>query len=240
MNESKGSARDAIRLHVLLGALLATSLTGCVPNYYQLRRDGQRAMLDNSYGVARHFFLEAERFKPRRVENYYDLGTCAVMLARNKFKQRNQAAAMRELDSALAAYNQALDIRPSHQPSIEGKNTALELKGQFDEALRHAEWAAEFVGPSARQYVYLANELEERGDVDGAFLRLRQAVAMEPDSADAHVAFAKFLLRHRNEPAAIEHLQTAYRLDPLNDWVVDQLAARGAVPPLAGEDVKTP
>ena len=152
----------------------------------------------------------------------------------------NRPAALRELDEAIAYYSQALEIYPGHQASMEGMNTALELKGQFDTALRHAEWAAEYVGPSARQYIFLAKELEERGDVDGALLRYRQAVAMEPGNPKAHVAFAKFLLRAKNEPAAIHHLQAAYRLNPLDEWVADQLSARSALPPLTSGDDKAP
>ena len=130
-------------------------------------------------------------------------------------------------------YNQALDVFPGHQASLEGKAIALKLKGQFDEALRTAQWAAEFVGPSAQQYVFLARELEERRDLDGALLRYRQAVAVEPRNAGAHREFAKFLMRHNKEAAAVHHLQIAFRLDPSDKWVVDELVTRGALPPLA-------
>jgi len=221
------------RCLVVAAATTAIVIGGCGPNYYDFRHDGQRAMIDGLYGPACIFFEQAEELRPRRVENLHDLGACSVMLARQKFQQMNHAAAMRELDRAVGYYSEALDVYPGHQASIEGKNIALELKGQFDEALEHAEWVAEFVGPSARQYIFLASELEERGDADGALLRYRQAAAVEPKNATAHVELAKFLIRHKNETAAIDHLQAAYRLDPGNEWVVDQLAARGAVPPLA-------
>ena len=89
------------------------------------------------------------------------------------------------------------------------------------------------IGPSAKQYIFLARELEERGDSDGAFLRLRQAVAVQPGSAEAHRAFARFLLKSANEDAAIFHLQQAYRLDPTDQWVMDELMQRHALPPLA-------
>ena len=197
-------------------------------------------MLGGMYGPALYFFEEAEALYPRIVDNLHDLGACSVMLAREKFKQMNHAAAMRELDAAVAYYTQALEVRPAHQASIEGLNVALELEGKFDEALERAEWTATFVGPSARQYIFLAGELEERGDVDGALLRYRQAVAVDPQNPAGHVAFAKFLLRHGNERAAIHHLQVAYRVNPLDEWVVDQLASRSALPPLTTGDDKSP
>ena len=235
MNDLHTVVRRGLRFGLPALMAVAVILTGCGPHYPQLRREGQKAMLNKAYGPARYFFEEAEKRSPRRVENLHDLGACSVMVARERFEQMNHAAAMRELDAAIGYYSQAIEVYPGHQASIEGKNVALELKGQFDEALKQAEWAARFVGPSAKQYVFLAEELEERGDVDGALLRYRQAVAVEPDNPAAHVALAKFLLRSKNETAAVYHLQTAYRLDPANDWVVDQLAVRGAVPPLAPE-----
>lgn len=240
MNNLRRTVRSGFPLIVVVTLTLTVLSTGCGPNYLVLRRQGQSAVLGGMYGPARYFFEEAERVYPRRVENLHDLGACSVMLAREKFKQMNHAAAMRELDAAVAYYSQALQVRPAHQASIEGLNVALELKGEFDEALKRAEWTATFVGPSAKQYIFLASELEERGDVDGALLRYRQAVAVEPQNPTGHVAFAKFLLRHGNEGAAIHHLQVAYRADPLDEWVVDQLAARSALPPLTTGDDKTP
>ena len=210
--------------------VLLTLLVGCGPNYRHYRHEGQNAMINGNHRPARILLLEAERRRPRDVQNLNDIGVCSLVLAKEKFAQRNHAAAMREVDEAIAYFSRAIDVFPGHQASIEGKNTALELKGQFNEALEHAEWAARFVGPSARQQIFLAKELEERGDVDGALLRYRQAIAMEPDNATAHVAFAKFLLRRDNDAAAVQHLQYAYRLNPLDGWVVDQLAQRGAIP----------
>lgn len=233
MNDLQRRVRSVFCMVPALLPVLPVLLTGCGPSYHELRRDGQTAMLQGMYGKAGRFFSQAEQARPRNVENLHDLGACSVMLARQAFEHMNHAAAMRELDKAVAYYSRALEVYPGHQASIEGKNVALELKGQFDEALKHAEWVAEFVGPSAKQYIFLAGELEQRGDVDGALLRHRQAVAMEPGNPKAHVAFAKFLLRHKNEQAAIHHLQTAYRLDPRDEWVLDQLAAHSAVPALA-------
>lgn len=193
-------------------------------------------MLDGMYGPARYYFEEAEEARPRTLDNLHDLAVCSIMMAKQRFAEMNHAAAMRELDMAIGYFNQALDVYPAHQASLEGKTIALKLKGQFDEALRTAHWAAEFVGPSAQQYVFLARELEERHDLDGALLRYRQAVAVEPRNPGAHREFARFLLRHHKESAGVHHLQIAYRLDPTDRWVMDELVARGALPSLAPDE----
>lgn len=214
-----------------LAAIVAplAMFSGCGPDYRQLRIEGHMAVINGSYGAGRHFFQQAELKRPRKdADNLHDMGVCSVMLAKQRFEERNYAAAMREVDSAIAYYTGAIDTDPGHQASIEGKNISLELKGQFDEALKQAEWAAEFVGPSAKQHIWLAKEHEERGDLEGALLRYRQAVAMEPKNASAHIALADFLLRMDNRDAAVHHLGIANRLDPSNQWVRDKLIAYGA------------
>jgi len=211
-------------------AVWAAALGGCGPSYHQLRREGQMAMIEGRYGPAQYMLRQAEEKLHRRVANLHDLGACSVMLAKEKFAQMNHAAAFRELDAAIEYYSLAIEEHPGHQASLEGKSIALELKGQFEKALKHVEWVAEFVGPSARQYVFLADELEQRGDLDGALLRYRQAVAIEPKNADGHVAFAKFLLRNHNERAAMSQLAEANRLNPKDTWVAEQLARQGLAP----------
>jgi tetratricopeptide (TPR) repeat protein len=203
-----------------IAAMILAPIVGCGPSFHQLRTEGEQAMIAGAYGPARILFQQAEDVKPRRAENLFDLGMCSVM---------------RELDEAVDYFNSSIDAHPGFMPSIEGKTMALELRGQLDEALKNAEWAATFVGPSAKQYMFLARELEQRGDVDGAMLRYRQAVALEPNNASVHIAFAKFLLRHGNEEATVYHLQAAYRIDPTNTWVTSELARRGAIPALASD-----
>lgn len=217
--------------------LLSVAVAGCTQQTYrEYWLDAQRALAREDYGTARILLTECERRRPRRVENLHDQGVCSMMIAIEKFEQMNAAAAMRELDRAVAYFDSAIDDTPGHQASLEGKSRALELKGQFDEALKQAEWSLKFIGPSARQFLFLARELEKRGDKDGALLRYRQAIAAEPRSPEAQVAMAQFLLREGNEPGAVHHLQQAHRLNPRDPWVTEQLTRRGVLPvvPAAG------
>jgi tetratricopeptide (TPR) repeat protein len=220
------------RHRTLLASLMAISLlAGCNtgPSYDQLRREGQIAMINGQYGPSRYMLQQAEQKSQRqRVENLHDLGVAHVMVAKEKFAQMNPAAAFRELDAAIEYYSRGIEAHPGHQACLEGKNIALELKGQFEEALKHAEWAAEFVGPSARQQIFLASELEERGDFDAALLRYQQAVAMEPKNAAAHVAFAEFLKRHNMDDAAARQLQEAERLNPRGRRIAQRTATRNS------------
>ena len=221
---------------VVIPTIVAVGSTGCStgPSYDQLRREGQIAMINGQYGPSRYLLQQAEAKSQRlRVENLHDLGVAHVMVAKEKFAQMNPAAAFRDLDAAIDYYSRGIEAHPGHQSCLEGKNIALELKGQFEEALKHAEWAAEFVGPSARQQIFLASELEERGDFDGAMLRYQQAVAMEPRNQRAHVAYAEFLTRHNQATAAAREFQEAARLSPRGHITVEQPARAEPQPTLA-------
>jgi len=231
-----GVSLIAVAIYCITAALLG----GCASNYRQLRNEGQIAMLNGEYGTARYLLLNADDKSHRRVETLHDLGVCSVMVAKQKFAERNHAAAFRELDNAVAYYRRAIDVSPGNQASLEGLNIALELKGQFEEALKQAEWAAEFVGPSAKQQIFLAEEYEQRGDLDAALLRYRQGVAMEPNNAKAHIAIAQFLMRQNNENAAFYHLIEANRIDPKNEWVAEQLASRNRPERLATKNGNSP
>ncbi len=196
-------------------------------------------MRDEDFFVARQLFYKADEEKPQKLENLHDIGFCSMMLAREKFDDLNHAAALRELDTAIFYFEQGMTINPAHEPCIEGKNIALEMKGQFDEALKHAEWVSEYLGPAAKQHIYLAKELEERGDYEGALLRFRQAVAMEPKNPYPHIEFAEYLFRREKHTAAIAHLQIAYKLDPFNREVANILIENNALPQMKNKDYKS-
>lgn len=225
-------ARPARTLTWILASAPALLALGCGPSYYQLRREGQSAMQQSHFALARTYFEHADQKQANRVDNVFDMAECSVALARRQFEDGHPAAALREIDRAVGYYDRVVHAQPGHRAGMKGMNTTLELRGAYEAALSQTRWSADNVGPSAEQQVWLAQEYEERGDHDAALRVFRQAVAMEPRNVAAHVAFADFLARRGNDPAAVAHYQTAYRLDPSNRQVADYLIARQALPPM--------
>jgi len=204
-----------------------TAFTGCGPTFHELRVEGQKEMLAGDWGTAQYLLEQARRRHPAHVENLHDLGVCSLILAKQKFEERNTPAAQRELDRAVNYYDRAIAVEPGYQPAIVGKTRALELKGQFEEALRTAHWAAQFVGPSAEQFLFLGRQYEERGDYDGAFLRYRQAVAIDPKNPKTHKAMGILFMKVGNTQAAIRALMVSLRLDPTQQDVANTLRDLG-------------
>ena len=193
---------------LLLVGTITTFVSGCVSSstdttYDRWRVEAQDAIQRGNYEVARGLLLNAENKKPRDPVTLHNLGVCSLHVAMAKQQDMNYAAAMRELDFAEAYFRRAIDAAPAYQPSQEGLNETLELKGEYASALKEAEWAAQNVGPSAKEQLFLAGALERQGDVDGALLRYRQAVAMEPNRPAPHVALAIFLKRAGDRNGAL-------------------------------------
>jgi tetratricopeptide (TPR) repeat protein len=216
----------------VLMLLAIGSLSGCGNelSYGELRQLGQEKMIEQNYGAARLLLLDAREMVPEDPWNLYDLGDCNVYLAKEQFRLRNAPAAMDYVDDAVRCYGRAVNAHPGMQPALWGKNMALELKRQFESALEVAEWAAEFVGPSARGQIFLAHELEERNDPDAALLRYRQAVAMEPANAFAHAELGRFYTRINRRTEAVQQLRAAYNLNPAEPGVVEALRDLGEAP----------
>ena len=69
----------------------------------------------------------------------------------------------------------------------------------------------------------LANLLELRGDVDGAFEQYRAAIAADGTLAPAHYNLALLAYTTGDRELASDHLETAVELDPRNAWAHYQL-----------------
>jgi tetratricopeptide (TPR) repeat protein len=230
MNIAHFTTRAALGLSAAVIAVFC--LSGCYTglSYNDLRTMGQEQMIQKRYGVARDLLSEAMEMKPEDPWNLYDLGDCCTYLAKEQFHRRNVPVAMNYVDNAVEYYSRAINAYPGMEPALMGKNMALELKQQFEEALSVAAWAATFVGPNARQQIFLAHELEERADLDAALLRYRQALSIEPESAYAHAQMGLFMTRIGREEDAITHLRTAYGLNPDEPDVLPALRKLGAEP----------
>jgi tetratricopeptide (TPR) repeat protein len=204
-----------------------TIVAGCGPTYKELRIEGQNQFAQDRFGTARRLFEDAHLKSPEDPENLHDIAACCMMQAKEHLKNRNQAAAQRELDRAIDFYNRAINAHPGFKPALLGKNQALELKGQSEEALRSATWAAKFVGPLADQYVFLASEYEQRGDLDTALLHYRQALAMEPNNANVHKGIGMLHQKAGRHDLAVKSLHRSLELNPSQQDVVAMLREMG-------------
>lgn len=203
---------------------------GCEPTARSYHSEGLAEYRAGDYDAARAMFRQAVLEQPEKQESAYYLARCCRISAERKSAQGDIPGALRELDEAVFYYGQAIEAYPGYAAAVEEKADALELKGRYAEALRLSIWAKDNAGRTVRQLVNVAREFEQRGDMDTALTRYRQAVAVEPDNALARAELGRFLARQKRYRQAVTVLEQAYRLDPSEPGVVSDLATyRGLV-----------
>ncbi|MBS1854875.1 MAG: tetratricopeptide repeat protein [Acidobacteria bacterium] len=126
------------------------------------------------------------------------------------------------LEDAIAAWRQAIAIRPADALAQNSLGTALLMTGRRKEAGAHLQLGAELklraavvahpADGAARRN--LGRLLLERGRVDEAVANLRQAVELDPASAPAHTDLGAALLRQGKLDDARAQLRRAIALDP--------------------------
>ena len=201
--------------------------TGCTSSFDRYRAEGTRRLAQGRFASAKGLFQEAHQMVPENVDNLCDLALCYRGIARDYQVREDARAAVREIDRAINFYDRALQSYPGHRQALLGMNEALEMRGLYAEALQTAKWASAVVGPSAEQQLFLANEYAERGDADQALLAYRQAVAMEPNNPLPHRAIGLFYIRLERKQEGIDHLHRAFRLDPTQHTLADELRRLG-------------
>ncbi|MCG3138721.1 MAG: hypothetical protein HJJLKODD_02589 [Phycisphaerae bacterium] len=225
---------------VVLFCFAVGGITGCGPNQFELyRRQGLQMVQDQRYEAAAGAFREAMLRVPQHTDNLCDIAWCHLRIAEQYMSREDPQAASREIDVAINYYNRAIKYYPGYQRALDGKNHALEMKGQYVEALATIQWASRNVGPDAATHIRLAQEYAERGDADRALLTYRQAVAMEPENPVPNRMIGQYYLTLGRRDEAVYYLQRSYQLDPTQTLVAEELDRLGVevAPPSADQAV---
>jgi tetratricopeptide (TPR) repeat protein len=121
----------------------------------------------------------------------------------------------REHDEALAMSERALDERPSCQAAWGLKANILNFCGRPDEAIPLAKRSLR-LSPVAQTFFpeVLATAHYLSGDLEEAITAAHQALALAPDSIDAHVVLAASLVETGRADAAQQAGREILSIDP--------------------------
>jgi tetratricopeptide (TPR) repeat protein/glycosyltransferase involved in cell wall biosynthesis len=175
--------------------------------------------------LAEEFLKTAVELQPDYVKAWFCLGN--LHLAQEIFPQ------------AVIAYRQALALRPDSLPIYNNLGYALQQQGLFDEAINYYEKALElkpnFIeaeanlgnalyaqGKLSREqklyYAQLNNKLgvarKKAGDLQTAATYYKQAIALQPDLADAHYNLGVVLQEQGELEEAIACYQRLLEINP--------------------------
>ena len=134
---------------------------------------------------------------------------------RNAPAHNNLAVALAgrgQVDSAIAHYQKALEIKPDHAPAHNNLALLLAGRGQIDSAMVHYQEALEIKPDYAEAHNNLAAALAGRGQVDSAITHYQKALEIKPNYAEAHYNLGVVLAGCGQVDSAIAHYQKALEI----------------------------
>lgn len=117
------------------------------------------------------------------------------------------------LDTAITAYERALEMDPSKVEARVSLARLLALEGHTIEAVEYAEQAVNQAPESAQAWAILGMVYDWHGEVDQALEACRHAIELAPDHADAYAYLAEAHADAGNWAEATQSARTALDLD---------------------------
>ncbi len=123
-----------------------------------------------------------------------------------------------EASSATELYEQILEIRPRHAPTLINLGTIYYNRKLFQMAEQMYRRATEADPEYALAFFDLGNVLDEMQRLPEATLAYQRAVSLVPQYADAHYNLALAYERQSERRRALRHWLAYAKLDPVGPW----------------------
>ncbi len=197
------------RLSLLCVALVATLASGCATTSQrtgytadQLKSLGEKALLAHDTPTALKFLSEAENRRPDDAAIEYDL---ALAYSQRGFEAR-----------ALQHIKKALKIKPDYPEALNTLGYMYATRGKFDLARAAFEKALNdpFYQTPQIAALNLGELYERRGDSRKALSYYKQAVKLDPQSAEAWYRIGRISEKAGNNDEARHAYETAVQDSP--------------------------
>ncbi len=119
-----------------------------------------------------------------------------------------------KLDEAIAAYRQAIRIKPDYADAYSNLGAALLEQGKLDDAIAAFRQAIRIKPDYVQAFSNLGNALRNQGKPDEAIAAYRQAIGISPGYADAHQNLGVALRDLGKYDEAITAYREAIRINP--------------------------
>lgn len=134
--------------------------------------------------------------------------------AQDFYNEAKAAAQQGESAQAMAAYQEAIRLKPDYGQAYTGLGALLLMQKRSDEARVQFEKAMSIDPNHATALINLAMIDQQAGDFEGALSRLQRVVARNPEYGAAHLNLGSLLANMKRYPEAIQHLTKALSLNP--------------------------
>jgi Tfp pilus assembly protein PilF len=127
----------------------------------------------------------------------------------------DMVATLGHTDNEMILYRQMLQVMPDSAKVHAAYAFALKKTGDLDGAMTHFKRAVEIdQGQPASFYDALGQTLIIRGNLEGAAISLRHAIALDPNLASAHCALGTAYLALERPSDAASSFRSALDIDP--------------------------
>jgi protein O-GlcNAc transferase len=130
------------------------------------------------------------------------------------YEKGNSLYEQGRMEDAIAAYREAVRLKPDYSEGYNNLGAALQAIGRMDEAISAYREAVRINAAYATAWSNLGSALQHEGKINDAITAYHQAIQLKPDYAMAHYNLGNAMraLHHANE--AIDSFRTAVRLKP--------------------------
>jgi tetratricopeptide (TPR) repeat protein len=128
-----------------------------------------------------------------------------------------------DTDRAVAAYRQALTVRPNDPSAHHNLALLLARRGEWPSAIHHYEEALASEPDASDIWNNLGIALHTMGQDDSAATCYRRAIAIDPAYADARVNLAAIMLTRGQLADALEHLTNALEASPQHPQALETM-----------------
>jgi tetratricopeptide (TPR) repeat protein len=130
------------------------------------------------------------------------------------WKLGNELYDLGRYEEAIAAYDQALAIKPDQHKALNNKGSALSYLGRYEEAIAAYDQALAIKPDQDEALNNKGSALSRLGRYEEAITAYDQALAIKPDNANTHYNKSCCFALSGNSELAITSLQAAISLDP--------------------------
>jgi tetratricopeptide (TPR) repeat protein len=156
-------------------------------------------------------FKKALSLEPRNAECWANIGFAYERLGKNSM--------------AADAIARSVELNPNNVESRMNLAGMYENANAFDKAIAHYEAAIRTDGSRGEAYCGVARCMTEKGNIAGAKKYLTEAIAKDPNNAEAHWLLGNIAWKKENKQAdALKEYEISVRLDPNSQVFYENLA----------------
>ena len=147
-------------------------------------------------------------------ENWFSETFEKDLRAESEFHRGNVQQLLGQLETAIEAYSQSIDLKPRVASSYNNRGAAYQKKGNFDRAIEDFNTAIELKNNYSQAYYNRGLTYYENGEIEKALENYNKAIKLKPDYAEAYSNRGNIYKKESKFDRAVADYNIAIKLRP--------------------------